>query len=202
MKLQVIPAVLGAFFLVGGCESEQPIARQASALGNDEAVTGQRWLAGDHHVHSRYSVSYSDVTDPPTPVLAGDAIYPIPMNVAMARRFGLEWMVSTDHGGPGHSKVNLLHAYPELIDSREATPEVIQYMGMEFDTPGADHSSLIMPHGPDEAENLFEIESRFNKREPWPSDPSWDTEERMIEALNWMKQMEDLPLVIAHLTSR
>ena len=202
MKLQAMSAVLGAFFLVGGCESEQPIARQASALGNDEAVTGQRWLAGDHHVHSRYSVSYSDVTDPPTPVLAGDAIYPIPMNVAMARRFGLEWMVSTDHGGPGHSKVNLLHAYPELIDSREATPEVIQYMGMEFDTPGADHSSLIMPHGPDEAENLFEIESRFNKREPWPSDPSWDTEERMIEALNWMKQMEDLPLVIAHHPSR
>ena len=90
MKLQAMPAVLGAFFLVGGCESEQPIARQASALGNDEAVTGQRWLAGDHHVHSRYSVSYSDVTDPPTPVLAGDAIYPIPMNVAMARRFGLD----------------------------------------------------------------------------------------------------------------
>ena len=49
MKLQAMPAVLGAFFLVGGCESEQPIARQASALGSgfiiDEKGVGTKtWI--------------------------------------------------------------------------------------------------------------------------------------------------------------
>ena len=33
------------------------------------------------------------------------------MNAVMARRYGLDWMVSTDHGGPNHSKVNLEIAY-------------------------------------------------------------------------------------------
>ena len=42
----------------------------------------------------------------------------------------------------------------------------------------------------DESQTLFEIESKFNKREPFPNDNSRDTESTMIEALNYMKQME------------
>ncbi|MFN9711933.1 MAG: hypothetical protein ACK547_02990 [Alphaproteobacteria bacterium] len=36
----------------------------------------RRWLSGDHHVHSRFSVSYTpnpDGKSAPTPVIAGDA---------------------------------------------------------------------------------------------------------------------------------
>ena len=122
-----------------GCGSEQKQANYTAERSKEQ------WLAGDHHVHSRFSVGLDEKTNPPTPIVGGDAIYPIPMNVAMGRRFGLDWMVTTDHGGPDHAKINLEHAYPELLESRKATPEVIQYMGMEFDTPGADHSSIIMP---------------------------------------------------------
>ena len=93
-----------------------------------------RWLAGDHHIHSRYSVGWNRDNDPPTPIIGGDAIYPIPMNALMGRRFGLSWMVATDHGGPNHSKVNLERAYPELVLSRELVPEVIQFHGMEFNS--------------------------------------------------------------------
>ena len=63
---------------------------------------------------------------------------------------------------------------------------------MEFDTPGADHSSLIMPFGSNESENLYNIESRFNKTEPWPADPTWDSQKRMIEALDWSRAREDV----------
>lgn len=35
------------------------------------------WLAGDHHVHSEWSVGWDNSTNPPTPIRAGDAIYPI-----------------------------------------------------------------------------------------------------------------------------
>ena len=79
---------------------------------------GAQWLAGDHHVPSPVSVGW-DKADPPTPILGADATYPIPMNAIMARRFGLSWMVATDHGGPNHSKVNFEHAYPELLASRQ-----------------------------------------------------------------------------------
>ncbi len=158
--------------------------------------------AGDHHIHSRFSVGWDMTKVPPAPILGGDAIFPIPMNALMARHFGLGWMVATDHGGPNHSHVSLERTYPELQLSRELVPEVMQFFGMEFDTPGADHSSLIVPNTHDEAEHLVSIESQFSKREPWPVDLSWDTEPRMLEALQAMQRLPEPPILIAHHPSR
>jgi hypothetical protein len=79
---------------------------------------------------------------------------------------------------------------------------VIQFYGMEFDTPGADHASLIIPHTHDEADRLHQLESRFSKLEPWPEDPSWDREPRMLEALRVMRAFPKRPVVIANHPSR
>ena len=124
----------------------------------------RRWLAGDHHIHSEFSADYPQGNDsavPPMPVLAADGRYSIPTNAAMAREHGLAWMVSTDHGGPLHSKLNYEQAYPALQRSRKQVPEVVQFYGMEFDTPAGDHSSLIVPHTHHEREALQEVESRY-----------------------------------------
>lgn len=161
-----------------------------------------QWIAGDHHIHSRFSVGWNRDQSPPAPILGGDAIYPTPMNAIMARYYGLGWIVTTDHGGPNHSQVNLNMAYPELVRSRLVVPDVIQFYGMELDTPGADHSSLIIPHTHDEAERLFSIESRFSKREPWPENADWDSEPRMLEALRFMREFPQQPVVIANHPSR
>lgn len=167
---------------------------------------GQSWLAGDHHIHSQFSADYeadpSNPTAPPKPILGVDGRYPIPTNAAMARRFGLAWMVSTDHGGPQHSKLNHDVAYPELEKSRRDVPEVIQFYGMELDTPGGDHSSLIIPHTHDERETLLGIEQRFAKRDAWPLDPARDTEPKMLEALRYMRDVQAPPVVIANHPSR
>ncbi|MEQ8406767.1 MAG: phosphoesterase [Gammaproteobacteria bacterium] len=174
----------------------------SSSLTMAQDTETAAWIAGDHHIHSRFSVGWNRDQEPPAPILAGDAIYPTPMNALMARHFGLGWMVTTDHGGPNHSQVNLETAYPELLQSRNVVPDVIQFYGMEFDTPGADHSSLIIPHTHDEAERLFSIESRFAKREPWPANMNWDTEPRMLEALRFMREFPAKPIVIANHPSR
>ena len=165
----------------------------------------RRWLAGDHHVHSQYSVSYKanpDGKSPPTPVIAGDAKYPIPTNAAMGAKFGLSWMVATDHGGPEHSKVNRDLAYPELVKARRAQPGVIQFYGMELNTPGAEHSSVIVPYNPSERDVLFGIESQYDHREPWPSDPTRNTEPRMVDALTYMATIPAPPVVIANHPAR
>ena len=173
---------------------------QTSLSSPDDSL--RSWLAGDHHIHSRYSVGWDQDTDPPTRIVGGDAIYPIAMNALMAKFYGLSWMVSTDHGGPNHSKVNLEEAYPELVLSRMAVPEVIQFYGMEFDTPGADHSSLIIPHSHSEATHLHHIEATYNKREPYPSDPSRDTEAFMLKALVAIDSISPKPVVIANHPAR
>ncbi|WP_284361047.1 hypothetical protein [Candidatus Phycosocius spiralis] len=63
------------------------------------ADAGRTWLAGNHHIHSEYSVGWKpNPEDPslaPTPILGGDAIYPILKNTQMARDHGLSWMVSS-----------------------------------------------------------------------------------------------------------
>jgi len=174
----------------------------SAACAAQQVEPERSWIAGDHHIHSRWSVGWDTEVDPPTPIKGGDAIYPMAMNATMARHYGLGWMVATDHGGPNHSKVNLESAYPELVMSREAVPEVVQFYGMEFDTPGADHSSIIIPHTHDESERLEEIESGFAAREAWPYDPLRDTEPKMLEALGQMRELDQPPVVIAHHPSR
>lgn len=175
---------------------------QAQSGQADHPGEGRSWLAGDHHIHSRYSVGWDESTNPPTPIIAGDARYPTPMNALMAKHHGLNWMVTTDHGGPNHSKVNLEMAYPELLQSRTVVPEVIQFYGMEFDTPGADHSSFIIPHSHHESQTLFDIESRYSKREIYPRDSTRDTEAKMIEALTFVRTLPLPPVHIAHHPSR
>ena len=172
------------------------------AGGRTQPADGARWLAGDHHIHSEYSVGWDRRVDPPALILGRDAIYSIPRNARMARRYGLEWTVATDHGGPDHSRIYLEMAYPELLRAREEVPQVVQFFGLELNTPGGDHSSLIVPHGPDEAQRLYDLESRFDRREAYPEDPSRDTEAKMVEALEAMNGLAPRPVVIANHPSR
>ena len=95
-KFSVCTALIGVFATV---VSNPAFAQEAS------------WLAGDHHIHSRFSVRWDREFNPPRPIPGGDAIYPIHLNAQMAKYFGLGWMVSTDHGGPQHSRVNFTFAY-------------------------------------------------------------------------------------------
>lgn len=174
-----------------------------SVQDTDEEESQERWLAGDHHVHSRYSVTY-DQDNLPAYSIGGDGVYPIPMNALMARHFGLSWKVATDHGGPNHSKINFEVAYPELQLSRTVVPEVIQFFGLELNTPSADHSSIIMPHTHDEAHVLRDLESRFDKYEKWTEEEmrERDQEDRMVEALGVMDRLADKPVVIVHHPAR
>lgn len=183
---------LTAIGLLAGC----------AAPPEPEVEDSRNWLAGDHHIHSRFSVGWDYEQQPPGPVVGGDAIYPTPMNALMARHHGLTWMVTTDHGGPNHSKVNLDWAYPELQQSRLLVPDLFQFYGLELNSPGADHSSLIIPHSDDEAEQLFELESRFDRHEAYPVDPERDSLPFMLDALRLMQTMEHKPVVIAHHPSR
>ena len=164
----------------------------------------REWLAGDSHIHSHWSTGYDYRSSPPTPIKGRDALYSTPRNAAMARRFGLRWMVTTDHGGPYHSKVNLEQAHRELTLSRELVPEVLQFYGMELNMPGMDHHTLIIPRAEDEASVLHEIESRFDANEDWarPPDPRRQSAELRRQALAHMQGLERLPILFANHPSR
>lgn len=207
LALAAVPAAQAAahqgHHLAGTMHYDAP-ATGGKASGRSQAVGGAReWLAGDHHVHSEFSADYkSDPADPaalPTPLFGKDGRYSIRRNAEMARSFGLAWMVSTDHGGPGHSRINHDIAYPSLVEARAAVPDLMLFFGMEFDTPGGDHSSLIVPRSPEERGQLRELEASWSQRESWPADPARDHADRMIAALKVMRAQPRPPLLIARL---
>jgi len=170
----------------------------SSAERANESSETRSWLAGDHHIHTEWSAGWDETTNPPTPIIGGGAPYPITQNAEKALSFGLDWIVVTDHGGPNHSKLNREQAYPALLASREQYPELIQFWGMEFDTPAAEHTTLMVPHTHDEAEVLFELESQFAAREPWPKSEQHTDESTMIEAIAAAGKMAPAPLFIVN----
>jgi hypothetical protein len=162
----------------------------------------REWLSGDSHIHSHWSPAYDRTQHPPVPLPGGDARYSTAMNARKAREYGLSWMVTTDHGGPNHSKLNLLHAYAELEQSRREVPEVLQFYGMELNMPGMDHHTVIVAAAEDEWKVLFNIESQFDANEAWPRDASRNTEAAGFQALTYMKSLRRPPLLFANHPSR
>ena len=171
-----------------------------TALGTLQ--TDRQWLAGDSHIHSHWSADYDETKNPPEPIVGVDGRYATPINAHRARIHGLSWMVTTDHGGPNHSKLNLTRAYAELKDSREMVPEVLQFYGMELNMPAMDHHTLIIPHSEREASMLYDIESRFDSQEAWPRDPARNEEAQARRALEYMKALPLLPVMFANHPSR
>lgn len=162
----------------------------------------RQWLAGDSHIHSHWSASYDQTKNPPEPIIGVDGRYATPINAHRARMHGLSWMVTTDHGGPNHSKLNLTRAYAELKASREMVSEVLQFYGMELNMPAMDHHTLIIPNSEKEASMLYDIESRFDSNEAWPRDPSRSEEAQTRRALEYMKSLPLLPVLFANHPSR
>lgn len=177
------------------------LAASAPALSADaKTEDGRQWLAGDHHVHSEWSVEWDRSTTPPTPIRGGDSSYSRSRNAAQAKAFGLRWMVHTDHGGPGHSMVTRDHAYPALLQAREDVPEVIQFNGMEFDVPAGEHASLIIAPGPDERDQLVTAERDYSRSEPLEG--SRDTQQEMLAALGYLRGLQPQPLMLINHPSR
>ena len=101
------------------------ITTAATAWAVLMAVEPERqWFAGDSRIHSHWSADYDETRNPPEPIVGVDGRYATPINAHHARMNGLSWMVTTDHGGPNHSKLNLTRAYAELTSSREMVREV------------------------------------------------------------------------------
>lgn len=155
---------------------------------------GREWLAGDHHVHSEWSVDWDRSTSPPTPIRGGDSPYTRSRNAQRALANGLRWMVHTDHGGPGHSVVTRDHAWPALLQARGEVPALIQFNGMEFDVPAGEHASLIIAPGPEERDQLVAIERDYGRSEPLQSGTR-DYAQLMLDALAQMRTLPRPPLM-------
>ena len=132
-------AVIGALGAIAGAASLAPLgAIPAGATTRSEA--GQRvvnpWmpyryhLSGDHHIHTQYS---------------RDAMHTVDKQVSKGTEYGLDWMVITDHGGTAHQKLSIDQITPDIKAARRVYGNTAIYQGLEWNVPGAEHATVILP---------------------------------------------------------
>ncbi|MCE7010714.1 PHP domain-containing protein [Kibdelosporangium philippinense] len=110
---------------------------------------GFRWLAGDHHVHTQYS---------------DDGKYRVIDHVRQANAYGLGWLVITDHGGPVHAKIGVDKVNPDIKAAREKYDDTLVFQGLEWNIPGAEHGTVFVAPGRNEASFLKEFELGYDGR--------------------------------------
>lgn len=113
------------------------------------------WSAGDHHIHTQYSGGF-------------DAPYTIDQQVLHAARFGLGWVVITDHGGVNHQRFGVDQTYRDVALARAQNKGILVFQGLEWNPPAGDHSTVfVAPSAAGQADDLAvlkEFESLFDAR--------------------------------------
>jgi hypothetical protein len=61
----------GTLILAATIASGITLALGSNYLSSASGQQTAKWLAGDHHIHSRYSVGWDNTTNPPAPILSG-----------------------------------------------------------------------------------------------------------------------------------
>jgi hypothetical protein len=108
---------------------------------------GDRWFAGDHHIHTKYSP---------------DAQYEVATQVANGRRFGLDWLVITDHGGVAHQKFSIDQVTPDIEAARRTYRDTLVFQGLEWNIPGAEHATVFLPPGRNTVDILRAFEAAYD----------------------------------------
>jgi hypothetical protein len=156
-----------------------------------------RFLAGDHHVHTQFSP---------------DAQYEVETQVSKAVEYGLDWVVITDHGGTAHQKFSIDQVTPRVEASRRAHGGMLVYQGLEWNIPGGEHATVMLPPGYASIDILRAFEGGFDgavlaDQGKVPSATSGEGETYALQALKYLEgqvrnRRTELALMFANHPSR
>lgn len=132
-------SLMGALGVVAGAAALAPLgAAPAAATTRFEAhqrttnpwKPDRRQLSGDHHIHTQYS---------------RDAVHTVDKQVNKGVEHGLDWLVITDHGGTAHQKYAVDLITNEIKAARTRYGNTAVFQGLEWNVPGAEHATVILP---------------------------------------------------------
>ncbi|MCO5967436.1 PHP domain-containing protein [Actinoallomurus soli] len=124
-----------------------PASAAQVASSSHQPRGGYLWLAGDHHIHTRYS---------------SDGMYRVIDHVRHANAFGLDWMVITDHGSVQHAKIGVEKVNPDIVAARSQIKDTLVFQGLEWNIPAAEHGTVFVHPGENEVAVLKEFENSFD----------------------------------------
>lgn len=139
--------LFGAAFALGSAA----VPATASAAPADRRLGGDdprlAYLVGDHHIHSVYS---------------HDAKYTFSQLAAASAKYGLDWMVFTEHSNFGHAKYGAALEHEEILRARAENPRQLIFQGLEWYIPAAEHCTVFAAPGRHEVDLLTQFESAYD----------------------------------------
>src|SRR5664279_2962431 len=108
---------------------------------------GRSFYRGDHHVHTQYSP---------------DGMNPVTRVVDHAAKYGLDWLVITDHAGVTHEKLAVEQVTSDIDKARKEHPDTLVFQGLEWNIPGAEHATVFLPPGEHTVDVLRAFERSFD----------------------------------------
>ena len=151
--------VLQAMGLTAAAAAAAPLGALPAAAATPTATAGapgstvnpynadDDYFRGDHHIHTEYSP---------------DAMNPVSRIVQNARKYGLDWMVLTDHGGVAHQKLSIDKITPDIAAARAANRDILVYQGLEWNIPGGEHATVFLPPGANTVDVLKAFEGSYD----------------------------------------
>ena len=168
----VMSGVVGSALPAAAADSTTAAASGTAGDSNTYA-----YLAGDHHIHTQYS---------------SDAMYRPHDQAFQAARFGLDWMVITDHGSIGHAKYGVEKVNPDIRAARAALKNLLVFQGLEWNIPAAEHATVIVAPGANEVSVLKAFENGYdgvvkNATTSAAGDPATVANELLaVQGLQWL----------------
>ncbi|MDQ0752669.1 hypothetical protein QF034_006900 [Streptomyces africanus] len=185
--------LFGAAFALGSAATPA-----LAADGDSERLGGEdprvAYLVGDHHIHSVYS---------------HDAKYTFSQLAAAGAKYGLDWMVFTEHSNFGHADFGAALEHQEILDARADNPRQLIFQGLEWYIPAAEHCTVFSPPGGNEVDLLTRFERAYDgkllgydKGGPADADTARN-EAHAVKAVKWLAEQRrsgyvDDVLVIAN----
>jgi hypothetical protein len=166
--------LLGAGLAAGNVLAAATPATAAPATGSGGRRShGLLWLAGDHHIHTQYS---------------SDGKYRVVDQVRQGARYGLDWMVITDHGSTTHAKIGVDKVNPDIKEARATYQGTLVFQGLEWNIPAAEHGTVFVHPGKNEVAVLKQFETDYDGSVKGASDSTPANEAMAIAGLNFLAE--------------
>ncbi len=168
--------LFGAAFALGSAATPALAAGDRPLGGEDPRLA---YLVGDHHIHSVYS---------------HDAKYTFSQLAAAGAKYGLDWMVFTEHSNFGHADYGAALEHKEILEARADNPRQLIFQGLEWYIPAAEHCTVFTAPGPHEVDVLTRFESAYDGKllgydKGGPAEPDTARNEaHAVKALKWLAQ--------------
>ncbi|MCX3289167.1 histidinol-phosphatase [Streptomyces sp. NEAU-H22] len=171
--------LFGAAFAMGSAATNPTPALAAGDRRPGGEDPHLAYLVGDHHIHSVYS---------------HDAKYTFSQLAAAGARYGLDWMVFTEHSNFGHAAFGAALEHKEILKARAENPRQLIFQGLEWYIPAAEHCTVFTAPGRHEVDLLTRFESAYDgkllaydKGGPADADTARN-EAHAVKAVKWLSE--------------